>query len=105
VAGKFVHFNTIEEFRAFELDQSKLKEYGVTSGDGKSMPNFFVFLCFGDLKNYDYFYSVSLVQGPERLQTVKGKKLVKALEASAIEQTQGAIKKFLDNYKEEKVLP
>jgi hypothetical protein len=37
--------------------------------------NFFIFACFGDLKNYDFFYRIGLISGTDKLLTVKGKKI------------------------------
>ena len=41
--------------------------------------------CFGDLKNYNYHYRIGLVQGTEKFQTLKGKKLSKQLDAAALQ--------------------
>jgi hypothetical protein len=37
-------------------------------------------ICFGNLKNYDYHYTIGMVQGTEKFQTIKGKKLSKQVD-------------------------
>ena len=62
VPGKFLHFNTIEEYQHFDVDawwsQNKdtHSKYFSTSG------NYFILTCFGDFKQYDFHYKVHLVQ-------------------------------------------
>jgi len=48
--------------------------------------NFIVVVCFGDLKSYDFHYQIGLLQGPNQIETVKGKKLVKAVEAAKVKE-------------------
>lgn len=61
----------------------------------ESHENYFVFTCFGDLKNYDFFYRVSLVQGSEKIKTTKGKKLKKAFNSEQIEAFKQSILAYL----------
>ena len=72
--GKFVHFNTIEEYQAFDF-------LGLRAEDFIEKPeNYFVLACFGDLKNYDFYYKCALIQGSEKIKTIKGKKLAKCFD-------------------------
>ena len=69
--GKFMHFNTIEEYNAFtfsELASSAdlQKKYGLPDLAELIHGNYFIMACFGDLKNYDYHYRVGFVQGTEK---------------------------------------
>ena len=87
VMGKFLHFNTIEEYNAFDFktvaESKELQEkYGLPDLEKAIHSNYFVMACFGDLKNYDYHYWIGLVQGTEKFQTVAGKKLSKAADAA-----------------------
>lgn len=82
LAGKFLHFNTIEEYNAFDFStvaasQELRDKYGLPDLQKAIQSNYFVMACFGDLKNYDYHYRIGLVQGTEKFQTLKGKKLSK----------------------------
>ena len=82
LSGKFLHFNTIEEYNAFdfkELADSKELQEKCALPDLSSLihKSYFVMACFGDLKNYDYHYKIGFVQGTEKFQTLKGKKLSK----------------------------
>lgn len=55
IPGRFIHFNTIEEYQAFDFAKFKYFE--------KPYPvNTFVMVCFGDLKNYNFYYKVALFQ-------------------------------------------
>ena len=88
--GKFLHFNTIEEYNAFQfsevVDNKELQEkYGLPDLQGLIHSNYFVMACFGDLKNYDYHYRIGLVQGTEKFQTLKGKKLSKQVDQATLQ--------------------
>ena len=85
VHGKFIHFNTIEEYQALEFPQimANLDKFGMESANFDE--NYIVLVCFGDLKNYDFHYKCAMVQGLEKFQTLKGKKLSKSLEKPVVE--------------------
>lgn len=69
--GKFMHFNTIEEYNAFDyaevVESEELqKKYGLPDLTSLIHTNYFIMACFGDLKNYDYHYRIGFVQGTEK---------------------------------------
>lgn len=89
IMGKFLHFNTIEEYNAFHFnevaDSKELQEkYGLPDLEKMIHTNYFVMACFGDLKNYDYHYRIGMVQGTEKFQTLKGKKLSKQVDEATL---------------------
>ena len=94
VPGKFLHFNTIEEYTAFDLSSLNSEEtrkvYRIPDSWLNSS-NYFVFACFGDLKNYNFHFKIGLAQQKEKIQTVKGKKLVKQLQAEEVTKLREAI--------------
>jgi hypothetical protein len=59
IPGLFIHLNTIEEYNSFTFDS-------VSKSIPKTFDNFVVLICFGDLKNYDFYYRCALVQGKEK---------------------------------------
>ena len=77
VLGKFLHFNTIEEYQHFDVNtwwttnRATHEQYFSASG------NYFILSCFGDFKQYDFHYKVHLLQKGGQIETIKGKKLVK----------------------------
>lgn len=82
VPGKFIHFNTIEEYNAFDLkaleaDKEMQARYKLPDLETAFHDNYFIMACFGDLKNYDFHYKIGTLQGTEKMQALKGKKLSK----------------------------
>lgn len=64
IRGKFIHFNTVEEYNSFEFNHASIKSLGI-EGEIKEaaekQDNFFVLACFGDLKTYKFSYKMGLV--------------------------------------------
>ena len=60
--------------------------------------------CFGDLKNYDFHYKLAFVQGTERIETVKGKKLAKAVSKEQIAMFKEKIVENVQSQKDKKHL-
>jgi len=58
-----------------------LPNFEKTVADGQ---NYFIMVCFGDLKNYDFYFKLAFVQGDEKIETIKGKKLAKAFSKEQI---------------------
>lgn len=61
-----------------------MHKYGL-DGKLRGDRNYFVFVCFGDLKNYDFYYRMAYVQSTEKFATTKGKKLKKELPVDVID--------------------
>ena len=60
--------------------------------------------CFGDLKNYDFYFKVALIQSTEKVETIKGKKLAKALDKDTVEKVKSSILANLATQKDEKYM-
>jgi len=74
-----------------ELNSEFFKKFEIDEAVTTSMENYFVFACFGDLKNYDFHYKVALLQGCEKIKTIKGKKLAKAFDGDRVERLRVSI--------------
>lgn len=59
VPGVLIHTNTIEEYRALDLDAIVKQQQALTN---EQKPNRFIVLLFGDLKNYKYFYRYAILE-------------------------------------------
>ena len=111
LGGKFIHFNTIEEYQAFDYstlsgdksqqERHQLPDFEKSVANGE---NYFIMACFGDLKNYDFHYKLAFVQGTEKLETVKGKKLAKAVSKEQIAKFREKVVENVQSQKDKKYL-
>ena len=56
VSGVLIHTNTIEEFRALDVDAIIEHQQSILLSNLEKDANRFVVFMFGDLKNYKYYY-------------------------------------------------
>lgn len=98
--GKLIHFNTIEEYNAFnfedlnDIESPTVHKFELRQDIERAMEkceNYFLLVCFGDLKQYNYHYKTAVLQLPETFESLKGTKLSKVFDAEALQRLEKAV--------------